>query len=261
MLNKDKKATGYVYGLYVKDSELPFYVGISHSYNDSTTDTKKKYRRAYEHIKFPQHDNERTRNVIQNNEVDVKILFENLTADEIYEKEIELIQKYGRQGIDQDGILTNIASGGNELDPDAMRLGVTFSSLHKKLSSERLTKYNKSEQHRKDTAYYNSIHPKISSKESREKLAKSQSETWWKKSKEERLRDNVAKSLGRAWKVMSRIEGDIINEKIYNTHRTKGSRTANTEPLWKSIVNKVGSTDELLKSVELRYNRKFKYES
>lgn len=119
---------------------------------------------------------------------------------------------------------------------------------------------NSTKQHREMVAYYNHLHPKVSSKESKEKLAKSQSITWNKKSIKEKELNNIAKSLGRAWNVLKRIDGNIINEKIFNAHRSKGSRLANTEPMWQSIIKKCGGINQFLKQVKNRYGKEFVYE-
>ena len=123
-----------------------------------------------------------------------------------------------------------------------------------------MIKYNKSEEHRKKTAYYNSIKPKVSSLESKAKLAKTQSETWNKKSEAEKIKDNLSKSLGRAWNVLNRIKDNHINEQIFNAHRSKGSRLANTEPLWKSIIQKAGNVEIFLLLIKEKYGKEFIYE-
>jgi hypothetical protein len=66
----------------------------------------------------------------------VEIFKSDLSEDESYELEIELIKKYGRIYYDANGILTNVDSGGN---------GPTLSSRIK--ISESLTNKNFSEQH------------------------------------------------------------------------------------------------------------------
>ena len=128
-------------------------------------------------------------------------------------------------------------------------------------SRMQMIKYNKSEEHRKKTAYYNSIRPKVSGLESRKKLAESQSATWNKKSEIEKVKDNLNKSLGRAWNVLNRIEGYYINEQIFDAHRSKGSRLANTEPLWKTIIQKAGSIEIFLQLIKEKYGKEFIYEN
>ena len=66
--------------------------------------------------------------------------------------------------------------------------------------------------------------------------------------------------MGRAWNVLKRIDGIIINESIFNSHRSTGSRLANTEPIWKTIINKVGGIEAFLSYIEKRFGRKFIYE-
>ena len=253
--------TFYVYGLYIKNSNIPFYIGISSYTNVFEKDETKKYVRAYFHLKHPKQDNQRTHDVLVNNKVEVKILNENLSDIEAYELEKQLIQKYGRIELDENGKLTNIARGGNTVDPADIAYGVKCSIIHKEKSRHRLIEYNKSEEHRKKTAYYNSVRPKVSSPESKAKLAKSQRETWNKKSEIEKTKDNLSKSLGRAWNVLKRVDGMYINEQIFNAHRSKGSRLANTEPLWKSIIQKTNGIENFLSLIKKRYGKEFVYEN
>lgn len=253
--------TFYVYGLYIKDSDIPFYIGISSYTNVFEKDETKKYIRAYFHLKHPEQDNQRTYNILVNNKVNVKILNENLSDVEAYELEKQLIQKYGRIDLDENGKLTNIAKGGNTIDHADLAYGVRCSIIHKEKSRYRLIEYNKSEEHRKKTAYYNSIRPKVSSPKSKAKLAKSQSETWNKKSEIEKAKNNLSKSLGRAWNVLKRINGIYINEQIFNAHRSKGSRLANTEPLWKSIIQKANGIENFLSLIKEKYGKEFIYEN
>lgn len=253
--------TFYVYGLYIKNSNIPFYIGISSYTNVFEKDETKKYVRAYFHLKHPEQDNQRTRDILVNNKVEVKILNENLSDIEAYELEKQLIQKYGRIELDENGKLTNIARGGNTVDPADIAYGVKCSIIHKEKSRHRLIEYNKSEEHRKKTAYYNSVRPKVSSPESKAKLAKSQRETWNKKSEIEKTKDNLSKSLGRAWNVLKRVDGMYINEQIFNAHRSKGSRLANTEPLWKSIIQKTNGIENFLSLIKEKYGKEFVYEN
>lgn len=253
--------TFYVYGLYIKNSNIPFYIGISSYTNVFEKDETKKYVRAYFHLKHPKQDNQRTRDILTNNEVEVKILSENLSDVAAYELEKQLIRKYGRIELDEKGKLTNITRGGNTVDSADIAYGVKCSVIHKEKSRCRLIEYNKSEEHRKKTAYHNSIRPKVSSPESKAKLAKSQRETWNKKSKTEKAKNNLSKSLGRAWNVLKRINGVYINEQIFNAHRSKGSRLANTEPLWKSITQKANGIENFLSLIQEKYGKEFIYEN
>lgn len=130
-----------------------------------------------------------------------------------------------------------------------------------KLARERISRYNKSEAHRKRTAELNHLYPKVSSLESRQKLARSQSLVWSKKTEDQKKKDNLSKSIGRAWNVLNRISGQVVNEQIFNSHRSKGSRLANTEPLWKTMVEKSGDIDTFLDLIEKRFGRRFIYEN
>lgn len=307
-----------------KNYNKPFYIGISSHDNSLAKILSTKYQRPYTH--FTQKSLKTTKNIIKNNIIkkilkeklkpDIRILYENLTLEQAFEKEKYLIKKYGKI-IDNSGILANISDGGEGIilttpemiNRKSRKIKETkakirlekqklktieytrlFSDYHFviafmlillerkekehqnrvlaankltriKQASKHMTQYNKSEKHRKETAYYNSIKPKVSSKESREKLSKSQSAAWNAKSEEEKTKDNISKSLGRAWNVLKRIKGNIINEYIFNSHRSKGSRLANTEPVWKTIITKVGGIDTFLKLIEERFERKFIYEN
>lgn len=129
------------------------------------------------------------------------------------------------------------------------------------ISKRTMIDYNKSELHRQRTSLQNSLKPKVSSLESRAKLSASQSATWSKKSEEEKREHNISKSLGRAWNVLKRIETNCINETIFNNHRSKGSRLANTEPVWNTMINKLGGVNAFLEEIEHRYGRRFIYEN
>ena len=52
-----------------------------------------------------------------------------------------------------------------------------------------------------------------------------------------------------------------INEQIFNAHRSKGSRLANTEPLWKSIIQKTNGIENFLSLIKERYGKEFVYEN
>ena len=119
---------------------------------------------------------------------------------------------------------------------------------------------NSTEEHRKMVALYNHLHPKVSSEESKRKLAISQSEVWRNKPQKEKEIANLNKTLGRAWNVLKRIDGKIINETIFNSHRSKGSRLANTEPVWNTVIAKCNGTDNFLKNIKEKYGKEFIYE-
>lgn len=130
----------------------------------------------------------------------------------------------------------------------------------RELSSKQITEYNKSEKHRKLTAYYNSIRPKVSSKESKQKLSQSQKATWKRKSEAEKQLANHNKYIGKVWHILKRIEGNILNETIYMNSRSKIPNQAKAEPMWKSIILKLGSVETLLKEIEIKYGKRFIYE-
>ena len=91
----------YVYKHTRLDTNEPFYIGIGN---------KKDFGRAYE---FKQSK----RNVIWwkiflKTDIQVEIVFENLTKDEAASKEKELIKKYGRKDLNE-GSLCNMTDGGD----------------------------------------------------------------------------------------------------------------------------------------------------
>lgn len=79
----------YVYG-YLRTDGTPYYIGKGRS---------KRIDDAHQNVKVPPKDRR------------VK-LRENLEEQEAYDYEMELIKKYGRKRIDEDGILYNVAVGG-----------------------------------------------------------------------------------------------------------------------------------------------------
>ena len=263
-MRKEYKA--YVYALINTETDKPFYIGMSSFiYADSLT-IENKYWRAYSHFLAYRLNNHYTWNTIcylkrKRIPIETRIIKENITKKEAWELEKTLIKKYGRLKIDEDGILTNMTAGGEGFNSkDASRF-IVANVQHRINSSKRLTEYNKSETHKKLTAYYNHIHPKVSSEESRRKLAKSQSETWKNKSNEQKKHDNLAKSVGRAWNVLKRIEGNTVNEAIFNAHRAKEGRKRNTEPLWKTIIAKSEGIEQFLDLVYYYFGKAFNYEN
>lgn len=254
----------YIYGLFDKTTNLPFYIGISGIVNHNEKDVALKYKRAYFHLQYPTYDNFRTSQKIlelsKNNSIEVKILKENMTKEDAFKLEEKLVRKFGRKDIDKDGILLNIAPGGQNFSRENLIIGIRLSQKHKQESRKRITAYNKSKEKREKTKLSNHLHPRVSSKESREKLSKSQSATWKKKTNIEKTQANLAKSLGRAWNVLKRIDSNVVNEQIFNSHRSKGSRLANTEPLWKTIIEKSGSINTFLDLIEKYFDRRFIYE-
>lgn len=96
------------------DKNEPFYIGIG-----------KTEKRAFD---------KRNRSVFWNNIVaktdyEVEILFDNLTWDEVCEKEKEFISLYGRIDLNN-GKLVNLTNGGNGT------IGYTFTNNHRKLIAE-----------------------------------------------------------------------------------------------------------------------------
>ena len=105
------KDTYYVYGLIDPDTKLPFYIG------------KGIGNRAYDHLRLEKTDiyNMRKRNHIEqllkdNKHIDIIFYETDLLYEEANDEEIRLIRKFGRRHIDTNGILLNLASGGEEGD-------------------------------------------------------------------------------------------------------------------------------------------------
>jgi len=98
----------YVYALIDPRTNLPFYIG------------KGQGDRCLGHFKQTKnhHTNSKKYNKIQSLkkqgfEIPVEKLYENLDENTAYSLEKELIKKYGRKDIDENGILTNIDAGGH----------------------------------------------------------------------------------------------------------------------------------------------------
>lgn len=301
----------------------PFYIGISTHDNTLVKSHSVKFLRPYSHFTNKSLKNEA--NLIKKSIITkiltaglkpkINIIKENLTLQEAYTLEKELINKYGKR-YDNSGILANISSGGEGIiltTPDIIkrksenikktkakiraqkiaekqqewdtlissisgRLAIMIvclqyidtarkryqqgaNSPHKKeVSRQNMIKYNKSEEHRKLTAYYNSIHPKVSSKESREKLSKSQKEAWRRKPIEEKRKASIRRSLTNAWNVLQKIEGNKINSKIFNAHRIPKTMHSRTDPRWETLVKKIGSVEKFLDMVNKKYGKRFIYE-
>ena len=301
----------------------PFYIGISTHDNTLVKSHSVKFLRPYSHFTNKSLKNEA--NLIKKSIITkiltaglkpkINIIKENLTLQEAYTLEKELINKYGKR-YDNSGILANISSGGEGIiltTPDIIkrksenikktkakiraqkitekqqewdtlissisgRLAIMIvclqyidavrkryqqgaNSPHKKeVSRQNMIKYNKSEEHRKLTAYYNSIRPKVSSKESREKLSKSQKEAWRRKPIEEKREVSIGRSLTNAWNVLQKIEGNKINSKIFNAHRIPKTMHSRTDPRWETLVKKIGSVEKFLDMVNKKYGKRFIYE-
>ena len=97
----------YVYCLFDPRNELPFYVGMGggnrcFSHLKETKDNTQNIRKYYK-IQSIREDGFEPR---------VEIVKSNLTAQEAWDYEVELIAKYGRKDIDENGILMNISPGG-----------------------------------------------------------------------------------------------------------------------------------------------------
>jgi hypothetical protein len=120
----------YVYQLIDPINNQPFYVG------------KGKGDRARSHLT----PNKKTNNPRKDNKINeirnlgyeplVKYLFENLTSEDAYTKEEELIRTLGRVGYDDFGVLTNIKTDAKP--PSQKGRKRIFTEEHKRKLSEKL---------------------------------------------------------------------------------------------------------------------------
>lgn len=95
---------GYLYRHIRLDKNQPFYIGIGRY--PKSKDCSKFYR-AFKKTRA----NRIWNNIVAKTDYEVEILLENLTLDELREKEIEFIKLYGRIDIDT-GTLANLTDGG-----------------------------------------------------------------------------------------------------------------------------------------------------
>jgi hypothetical protein len=89
---------GYLYRHIRLDKNEPFYIGISNDKGYRAKDFKKR--------------NKIWKNIYNKTNYEIEILFENLTWEQLCEKEIEFIKLYGRI-CDGTGTLSNLSMGGD----------------------------------------------------------------------------------------------------------------------------------------------------
>ncbi len=89
----------YLYRHIRLDKNEPFYIGIG---------SDNRYRRANERARRSTH----WKNIVAKSLYQVDILFDNLTWENAYKKEIEFIELYGRKDIGT-GTLVNLTGGGD----------------------------------------------------------------------------------------------------------------------------------------------------
>ena len=115
-MNKERKF--YIYGIFRPDNNELFYIGKG---------------TGWRHLKSARPDNTNSiknriiKKIIKEGKEPIpKILFDNMTEEEAYSKEVELINEYGRIS-DGSGTLANLSLGG-----EGGLSGVEFSEEHKK---------------------------------------------------------------------------------------------------------------------------------
>lgn len=121
----------YVYELIDSRNNQPFYVGCSGDFVISKTNFYEKYSRLIKHgilntlddwneirktRKLTRKENRIVEILEADAKVDVKIVKDSMTKEVAEALEKELISKYGRVDIEEDGILVNIKDGGNVID-------------------------------------------------------------------------------------------------------------------------------------------------
>lgn len=115
----------YVYRHIRLDKNEPFYIGISN--------TEDGYKRAYKKTCRNKH----WTNIVKSCKYEVEILMENLTIEEVKEKEKEFIKLYGRVDL-KTGTLVNLTDGGdgvlNKHENAELRLKLSKAALGKKMS-------------------------------------------------------------------------------------------------------------------------------
>ena len=120
----------YVYELVDPRNGQPFYVG------------KGKGDRAKSHLTVGKVTNNPRKDLRINDirdsghEPKIHIVLENLTSDDAYVKEESLIKTYGREGFDNNGILTNIKKDAKP--PSQKGTSKVFTEEHRKKLSESL---------------------------------------------------------------------------------------------------------------------------
>lgn len=124
----------YVYRHIRLDKNEPFYIGISN--------TDDGYKRAYRKTSRNNH----WTNIVKSCKYEVEILMENLTVEDVKEKEKEFIKMYGRVDL-KTGTLVNLTDGGdgvlNKHENAELRLKLSKAALGKKMSDAARLKMSK----------------------------------------------------------------------------------------------------------------------
>jgi hypothetical protein len=117
----------YLYRHIRLDKNEPFYIGIS-NVNDN-------YKRAYKKTSRNKHWS----NIIKTTDYDVEILIDNLTIEDVKEKEKEFIALYGRIDL-KTGSLVNLTDGGdgvlNMNENSELRNKLSKAAIGKKMSNQ-----------------------------------------------------------------------------------------------------------------------------
>jgi len=167
----------YLYRHIRLDKNIPFYIGVGHD--------DRNYRRAYD-VNLR---NSYWKNIVSKTGFEVDILLDNLSSDEVYQKEIEFIRLYGRSNIGN-GTLVNLTDGGNGTN------GCKHSIKSRKAKSEMVSGRK---------------HPMFGKKHSQETLKRMSDIKKNKKHSDETLAKILKHNLGRKM-------SDFTKKSLYNSH-------------------------------------------
>lgn len=121
----------FVYQLVDPQTNIPFYVG------KGKNDRAKAHLWGHAGTNNPRKDKKIEEIRSTGREPIIQYLYENLTEEEAYSKEEDLIAKHGRAGFDVNGILTNIKKDAKP--PSQKGKKRIFTDEHRKRLSESLT--------------------------------------------------------------------------------------------------------------------------
>jgi len=147
----------YLYRHLKADSGEPFYIGIGKKHNHSNT-IESEYKRAYSKKR-----SNFWHKIVNKHGVNIEILFESNSKNEIVEKEIEFIKLYGRRDLNT-GILCNMTDGGEfpsniNREKEAIRRNKISEALKKRKRNQ--ATFNKISQSKLKPIYKCDLHMNI----------------------------------------------------------------------------------------------------